>query len=578
MIQKWKLLKLCLAVLALMSLSRIGTAADAKQLQESIDRGANRLKARISEASGQYRPLMALAMFKSGMPVDTPEIQAVVSSILVRCPESGYVPSSDQIYQAGVEATLLSDLDPEKYQAELKRISQYILANQLSSGGWDYPPPRSRSNHGDTSVTQYACLGLWAAHRAGVEIAPEIWEKILAWHVQYQNSDGGYAYCPGGRGSVEQSTLNMSVNALGSIHIAMLQLDSGFLPLKSGVKRTEKQIESPRKFGVLEELQVVEKEQKRTGKIPTAAVDAAKKAYEFLGTKFTVENNETSFKSYYYYSLERMGALAGVNLVGSHQWFEECADFVISRQASDGSWRLSDNVDLDTAFCVLFLTRSTSKLFKRVEDNPSYGLGTLAGGRGLPNDLAAARFDGRTVRGKEEPLQPIDQLLMSLRETGELPIDQAQSQIVEQIQLGDRTKLVGQIETLKRLAVNANPDIRKTAIWAIGRSERMDLGAVLIKALDDPDLGVMIEARNGLCWLSRKPLGFGEPADPLLTLPADASESQKQVAIAAWHRQLIIRWGKWYLEQRPLDDRGDRFEADLQRRIRGLEAGEANTR
>ncbi|WP_437194071.1 hypothetical protein [Planctomicrobium sp. SH527] len=578
MIQGRKLLKLGLAVLALLSLARIGTAADAKQLKESIDRGAIRLKARISEAGGQYRPLMALAMFKSGMPVDTPEIQSVVTGILARCPEAGYVPANDQIYQAAVEATLLSDLGSEKYKTELGRISQYILSHQLSSGGWDYPPPRSRGNQGDTSVTQYACLGLWAAQRAGVEISHEIWEKILVWHVQYQNADGGFAYCPGGRGSIEQSTLNMSVNALGSIHIAMLQLDSGFLPLKSGTKKTEKQVESTRKFGVLEEYEIPQRrEQKRTGKISGASIEAAKKAYEFLGAKFAVENQESSFKSYYYYSLERMGALAGVNLVGSHQWFDECADFVISKQTSDGSWKLSENVDLDTAFCVLFLTRSTSKLLKRTDD-PFYGLGTLAGGRGLPDDLATARFDGRSVRGKEQPLQPIDQLLMSLRETGELPIDQAQDQIVEQIQLGDRTKLVGQIDTLKRLAISANPEVRKTAIWAIGRSERMDLGVILIKALDDPDLGVIIEARNALCWLSRKPLGFGEPADPLLALPADSSEAQKKDAVAVWHRQLMIRWGKWYLEQRPLDDRGDRFEADLQRRIRDLEAGGANAR
>jgi DNA-binding response OmpR family regulator len=55
------------------------------------------------------------------------------------------------------------------YVAELTAIAAYIEGMQLPNGGWDYPAGTRGGTTGDTSVVQYALLGLWAATRSGVQ-------------------------------------------------------------------------------------------------------------------------------------------------------------------------------------------------------------------------------------------------------------------------------------------------------------------------------------------------------------------------------------------------------------------------
>jgi hypothetical protein len=80
----------------------------------------------------------------------------------------------------------------------------------------------------------------------------------------------------------------------------------------------------------------------------------------------------------------------------------------------------------------------------------------------------------------------------------------------------------------------------------------------------------MVEARNALCWLARRPNGLGEANDPLESVPEDASPDQRQAAITAWHAETFHNWGEWYLQNRPYEDRGDEFEAWLLNRMSEL--------
>ena len=75
-------------------------------------------------------------------------------------------------------------------------------------------------------MTQYGCLGLWAATRAGIDVPNEVWDRVMEWHFKLKLPDGGFAYTPGttlglGKG---QSTLNMTSAAIGSMSIAALHL------------------------------------------------------------------------------------------------------------------------------------------------------------------------------------------------------------------------------------------------------------------------------------------------------------------------------------------------------------------
>ncbi len=48
----------------------------------------------------------------------------------------------------------------------MEAIARYLLSKQKANGSWDY---ESRTN-GDTSISQYAVLGLWEAENAGATV------------------------------------------------------------------------------------------------------------------------------------------------------------------------------------------------------------------------------------------------------------------------------------------------------------------------------------------------------------------------------------------------------------------------
>lgn len=563
----------CLFVLlSLFMVAATGQAANPQQVKSSIDRGVTFLRQRFAKAPEGHKGLIALSLMKAGVPHDAPEIKEAIEMVRKKCSTGTYEDHGEHFYEAGVDATLMAD-SGEECKTELEVIAKYVIGYQNPNGGWNYPG-QGEQDSGDTSTIQYCCLALWAADRVGVEIDPQVWSKVIDWHARYQSSDGGFAYRPGtatgdGMGA---TTLNMTVNSIGSIHICMLHLDAASVPF---MERPESAPKDPMDTAPKSVLEVVELEKKPVEVavgVPGNAKPTIMKAYGWLSNRFRVSNEPAINRMYYYYSLERMAALANIQRIGSHDWFNECADFVISKQNDDGSWKESNfatlTAELDTCFAVLFLTRSTGKLLKRSE--PAYGNGLLAGGRGLPDDLAAGTFNGRTMDEPKKPAGPLDELLASLEKTGDIDISEVQEQIVEKVQIGDRAELIKQKDLLVKLVTHPDPQIRMTAMWAIGRTDDMHLVQHLIKGLDDSDLGVMIEARNALCWLARKPRGFDFPEDPLDALGPNPAEDAKAQAIRDWNRGVVMAWGTWYLENRPYEDRGDQFEAALRRRMQQI--------
>ena len=77
----------------------------------------------------------------------------------------------------------------------------------------------------------------------------------------------------------------------------------------------------------------------------------------------------------------------------------------------------------------------------------------------------------------------------------------------------------------------------------------------LIQGLSDPEVEVAVEAHNGLCVLSRRPLGFGVPADPLASLKENASEKARADALARWQETATDAWRKWYEQVAPYEER-----------------------
>ena len=197
---------------------------------------------------------------KAGVPANSPEISTAIDEVRKRVdPVKGYQDDGEHYYAAGVGAVLLSDADAEGNRPYLIAIAKFIQDGQRQNGCWDYPS-RVEPN-GDTSVTHYALLGLWACARAGVEIRQDVWAKAAQWHVASQNPDGGYAYRPGlvsGEGGAN-STLNNTINGIGSMAIAWLHLSSvppSLVEEPKAIKQEPKVAAAPRVNSVLEAIPV----------------------------------------------------------------------------------------------------------------------------------------------------------------------------------------------------------------------------------------------------------------------------------------------------------------------------------
>jgi hypothetical protein len=487
-----------------------------------------------------------------------------------------YNPGAHHCYQAGVDATLLADVDPVQYRQQLVSISDYLVNQQLPNGGWDYPS--GRQGHGDTSVVQYACLGLWAANRAGIDVPQSVWQKSLEWHLSTQQGDGGFTYVPNSKEGYTNGgpSLNMTCAALSSIMIAARHAYPGRADDLSQLMQLPKETaaaggaSSAAEESALQRIDLSRPDTPVEAGTPAGASvsldigrvrDMVRRALGWVGPRFVpIRTDGQAYRAYYFYTAERMGSLLNVETIGSVPWYDACSTALLKIQQPDGSWTIMTEwgtATRDTCFALLFLSRSTGKVLKRTTPEESHGGGLLTGGKGEPAEVVAA---------KKEPT-PLDMLLKSLQDPAALDLEQAQSELIEQVQLGDRTELIGQKATLVKLIQHPHGEVRRTAAWALGRTNDLHLARYLIDALEDQDLGVMMEAHAALSWLSRRFDGYGLPVNPLDEIGENASEEEKQTAIQGWRVRARRNWGDWYLRVRPYADRGDEFEAALRQRL-----------
>jgi hypothetical protein len=240
--------------------------------------------------------------------------------------------------------------------------------------------------------------------------------------------------------------------------------------------------------------------------------------------------------------------------LGDRDWYAEGAEYLVANQNIGGGWKGWTNETCGTAFAVLFLTRATKKFVR-----PETRLNPLRPGVGIIK--RGSLFDDKPPKKKIE--LPIHELLRELGDPSKLTIVEVQAALVAEIQVGSREELIEQKDLLVKLALDNRIEVRRMAMWALGRCDDIRLVPVLLKGIQDSSLSVVIEARDALCCLSRRPLGFGLAADPRATIPVTHTDQQKKAAIAQWNDQLIKRWSGWYLRVRPYSERDDLLEVRL---------------
>ena len=543
------------------------------KVRAAITKGVQYVKSNLGLATSGASSLVAYTLIKAGEPANSQTVASLLKKIEQKVKNGKYRPTEHHRYEAGVDLMALESADPKRYLPQMKAIADYLIATQLSGGDWDY---EFQQDGGDTSISQYALLGLWAAKRAGISIPPKVWDGAAGWHVQTQTKSGGFAYHP--RGNERNSKHSITVAGIASQCIARMYLYPNWKSGKSA-KKTRKKKASGKTLGVLETVDFstgVKDPSKQEKKKPVEDPDYKPKTsiaaiggsigrgVNWLTARFTI-GSATGFKLYYIYGLERCCALAELDRVGNRDWYAEGCAWLVKEQDEKGSWSDMSGRLPATCFGLLFLTRSTAQILgKPLKPAVDAGAGLLAGGRGLPDNLSAAEMKDGKIKGKKLDT-PLDQLLAELANPKLLGIETAQEAIVEKIQLGDREKLIGQKDKLLKLVKSRQDEVRRTAMWALGRCEDLTIAPLLVQALKDGNLDVAVEARNALCTLSRRPRGFGLPSTPTNSESESLSEPARAKAIEKWKDEAYRRWHRWYLRIRPYKDRDDLIEFKLKR-------------
>jgi hypothetical protein len=561
---------------------------ESPEVREAIDRAAGYLRDNIESVQSHEIGIVTYALIRSGEPVDSPLIKKLARRVQDEKFKEGYGKASiHQFYEAGTDMMMFEAIDPRHYGRELEQIASFAVEHQWPSGSWYY---FGQPEHGgDTSHTQYAVLGLWAASRAGVKIPRGVWSRVAEWHLKNQVEDGGFAYHPG---DMRRTTHSMTVNGVSSLCVARIMLypnRSYPSPFEAVKEEDEQESDAkgkpaaaapgedgkpadpkPRAEAPPNVLQPLElggnrsPDRPRRGRAVSSSVSSGpnvelwrlnrgiSRGANWVRTNFTQRDGR--FHVYYLYGLERMCALTGVNNFDGHDWYSEHAAALIQKQFSDGHFENDCGINPDTAFAILFLSQATAKQMGRRPDAPRFGGGLMIGGRGLPKNLAAVQTTGDGIKVRKLDA-PVDKLLSELENPKSVEVESVQTAIVEMVEIGDREKLVGQKDRLKRLARDPRPEVRRTALWALGRCATVHDALPLIKALDDPDPSVVVEANNALCWLSRRPNGFGRPIDPLADLPENATDKQRRDAAQAWRTQVRKDWREWFSQVGPYSER-----------------------
>ncbi len=520
--------------------------------------------------------LVAYTLLKAGQDPESPEIQHLFSVINRKFNGTRYAPLHHNYYEAACDLMAFQAAKQDKYKAQIRILHQFIVAGQRENGSWFYIKKMPYSG-GDTSITQYALLGLWAAEREGFQTPPQVWDKAALWMIKTQTSSGGFVYHPFDKQKESRRYIrhSMTVAAIGSLQVCLNYLEPHFA--KPAPEGEEEAPATPYDF--LEEVSAAP----QTSAVPANVsyqpqvkreqiLVAIDRAWKWMDQNYNLHSTPSGDRStptgdrlrwyyYYLYTAERAFTLSRMDNFGKRDWYSDGINLIKKRQQANGvpgdlgGLQVSGEIPR-TCLCMLFMMRATKGMVK--ETREALGAGLLMGGRGLPDDLNAVHVKDGQVK-ERKIVGPLDKLLVSLENGDPEEVQEVQSAIVEKIQSGDREDLVKHVEEVKELVDHQSSDVRRTAVWVLGRSDNIRNVPHLLRALSDLDISVVVEARNGLCFIARTPNGFGSPETPLHGQPPDLSETQKKRVIQQWRDRLKKDWFGWYDKYRPYDTR-DAFD------------------
>lgn len=511
-----------LALLACFA-SADATAQTSPAATGAVQKGVDFLKGSAPRGQVGEAALAALALIKAEVPFNDAGLGGCLQKVYTRFNGPEYFPERTagfDIYEAGVIILALSSLDPVNLKPQITACAQYLLSKQKANGSWDYP----QRENGDTSISQYAVLGLWEAENSGVRIAPRVWDRIAQWYMSVQAAGGSWNYHRDEAGHPE--TVSMTAAGVGSLMICQRQL--------ARYRRTGRESYSPLLVPISPEgAELLERYRVTTSEAEFRG--AIKRGEAWLMRNFNPENKDLMGHSVYYglYGMERVGALADKSDIAGFDWFNRGMNFALKTQ-SGSSWNAEYGDVANTCWALLFLTRGTEKTVRKITVK-RLEAGTLLGGRGLPADM-----DGFTIAQGRVVIRPmngaIEGMLAVLEDPAALSAESALAGLLARYQTEGPKALRPYKDRFRKLLTDRDQGVRLVAAWALSRTGDLDVAPWLIGSLvNDPDETVVLEAASGLQVLSRKLEGFG---------PRPGATAEERA-------EAVRKWRAWYESVRP---------------------------
>lgn len=417
--------------------------------------------------------------------------------------QNNRIRGQEEIYDIGITLIFLLDMvteDAGDFTQEMQELLTILLAAQKPHGGFGYPSKPA----GDTSMTQYGALGMWACQNAGLSVPIENWERLSNWLLRTQDPSGGYGYQgvdPGSFNLTQQQGVrhSMTAAALGSLAICAESLKL-FAPIQ----------EAP--TGPAQLKKVAKPEEALTKNVDAKLVaEALRRGQGWMSshytTDFKVDGDPTGnlWTAYYMYALERYKsfiALLPPRAKDDNKWYDDGFAHLAKTQQPDGSWEANgfEMTAPNTAFAILFLLRSTQRI---IQHTKTYGGGLLRGGRGLPENAADLELGANGLRAKALK-GPAMELLQKLADPNDPKFEEAVRGMEEQSLVEEGDRMTEMQKRLRAMAAGKSPEARAAALRLLGRMRDLDNVPLLIEALRDDDAQIFLAATDALRFVSRK--------------------------------------------------------------------------
>ena len=518
-----------------------GLTPDSPEVLASVAKGVRYLNASgAQETRPGGRALMGLALIKAGADADHPLIQAAVGEIRKNL-TAGKISFPYPIYDIGISAMFLAELDPVLYESELKYLSDALKFTQQRAGGWGYlnSGTPNHSGGGDMSMTQYAVMGAWSIYRNGGEISEPMMTSVGKWLLYVQADDGAYAYTStiNSGGQVTRDSTRPSTTAAGMASVYVLRDLFEMNASRSIRPGSNDDFVPPKAFRKIQKERTTFGANMREVRenLPQADFQRVQgRGNDWLRQKFHDSlDKKTQYFCYYLYAMERYCTFREMaeNIKDpSPAWYNDIAEYLIKNQDVSGCWSgCGIGPQVDTAYAILVLRRSTKQSLAK--GPVTFDGGNMLGGRGLPRttDQLEVR-DGQVVSLTE--LKSVNKLLEELDNLADWD-EEAEKRLADITQ----TELKGLLSQNQKKAIQllrtSAPQTRLAAVDVLRNSGDVRFAPALIYALSDPDPGIAAAANTALLTLTRKIRGESLP---------DTNEKNYEEK----RKILIEKWKHWY--------------------------------